>query len=74
MGYGRQLVEEAERQAAREGCQWVFTETYSWQALPFYRKLGYEVFATLDDCPAGHKRYYVKKAVKVAEQSDAGDG
>jgi hypothetical protein len=35
--------------------------TFSFQARPFYEKLGYEVFATLEDCPVGHCEYFLRK-------------
>lgn len=31
------------------------------QAKDFYMKHGYELFGTLEDCPEGHCRYYLKK-------------
>ncbi len=36
-------------------------ETGSFQALGFYKKIGFEVYAQLDDYPVGHKNYYLKK-------------
>ena len=35
----------------------------NFQAKDFYIKHGYEVFGVLDDCPKGHKRYYMKKVL-----------
>ena len=29
----------------------------------FYLKHGYEIFGILEDCPKGHKRYYLKKSL-----------
>jgi hypothetical protein len=38
-------------------------DTFDFQARGFYERNGYELFGTLDDCPPGHKRYYLKKAL-----------
>jgi GNAT superfamily N-acetyltransferase len=57
---GRALMAEAERHALDFGCHSAFLDTFSFQAPEFYRKLGYEVFATLD-CPPDHHRFFLKK-------------
>jgi hypothetical protein len=55
---------EATEQAARElGCRYSHLDTFSFQARPLYERLGYEVFATLDDYPPGHQRFFMKKAL-----------
>jgi ribosomal protein S18 acetylase RimI-like enzyme len=62
-GWGRKLVEAAEAEGRTRGCLHVHLDTFSFQALPFYRALGYAVFGHLDDYPAGtgHTRYFLKK-------------
>jgi GNAT superfamily N-acetyltransferase len=60
-GYGRQLLAAAETFARERGCRHVKLETFSFQARAFYEKLGYEVFATLEDCPIGHCEYFLRK-------------
>mgnify|MGYP000076510328 CR=1 FL=1 len=60
-GYGRQLVEAAETQARTKGCRGVFLETFSFQARPFYEKLGYKVCGEVPDYPQGHTYYFLKK-------------
>ena len=60
-GYGSRLLAEAEAEAARRGCHHVHLDTLSFQALPFYERLGYTVFGTLDDLPEGHQRYFLQK-------------
>lgn len=62
-GYGRQLMETIESLAREHGCQRAHVDTFSFQAREFYESLGYDVFATLDDYPPGHSRYYLKKAL-----------
>ncbi len=60
-GYGTRLMNLIELEATKIGCMNVHLDTYSFEARPFYEKLGYEVFAMLDDCPKGHSKYFLKK-------------
>jgi ribosomal protein S18 acetylase RimI-like enzyme len=60
-GYGRELMRRAESEAVERGCQYVFLNTFSFQAPDFYKKLGYKVFAELEDFPEGHSRYFLRK-------------
>jgi GNAT superfamily N-acetyltransferase len=60
-GLGSELLRMIEQAGADRGCRWVHLDTFSYQARPFYERQGYEVFATLDDYPPGHRRYYLKK-------------
>jgi ribosomal protein S18 acetylase RimI-like enzyme len=60
-GHGRALLRAAERFARERGCAQVRLETYSFQAPGFYAKQGYEVFGVLDDCPPGHKQYFLRR-------------
>jgi hypothetical protein len=48
----------AEAYARERGCRHVQLSTFSFQARPFYEKHGYEVFATLENCPVGHCDYF----------------
>ena len=59
--YGTELMSLAEQEALRRGCPRVFLETLSFQALPFYEKLGYAVFSRLPDFPVGGARYALTK-------------
>jgi hypothetical protein len=36
-------------------------DTYSFEAKPFYEKLGYEVYGVLEDYPEEHCKYFLKK-------------
>jgi GNAT superfamily N-acetyltransferase len=62
-GYGTSLMETAEKEAVKRGCTKVFLETLSFQALPFYEKLGYTVFSRLQDFPPGGARYALTKTL-----------
>ena len=60
-GWARRLVREAETYAIARGAHDAHLETFSFQARPLYEKLGYEVFAQLDDFPPGHTKYFLRK-------------
>ncbi|MGG4142562.1 GNAT family N-acetyltransferase [Paenibacillus algorifonticola] len=60
LGYGSQLLEEAERLAREKKCDFIKLDTLSFQALDFYKKHGYEVYGTIDNA-GGHQHYYLKK-------------
>ncbi len=59
-GYGTQLMKLAEQEAKRNNCDFAHLDTFSFQALPFYQKLGYKIYAELDYKP-DIKRFYLKK-------------
>lgn len=59
--YGTRLVLAAEQEAVSRGCRHAHLDTFSFQARGFYEKLGYEVFGALEDYPAGHTRFYLRK-------------
>jgi GNAT superfamily N-acetyltransferase len=60
-GLGTALLEAAETEAMRRDCVGVYLDTYSFQAKPFYERLGYEVFGALAECPPGATKYYLSK-------------
>ncbi|HEX4112388.1 MAG TPA: GNAT family N-acetyltransferase [Stellaceae bacterium] len=60
-GHGSKLMELAEAEAKRRGCVGMYLNTASFQAPKFYPKLGFKVFAVVDDFPPGHKNYYLIK-------------
>ena len=63
---GTRLMNAMEAEAIRRGCRGAYLDTFSYQARPFYEKLGYEVFGTLDDYPPGHQRFYMRKRLNEA--------
>lgn len=62
-GYGTRLMELVEREAKVRGCCYAHLETFDFQALDFYLKLGYTVFGTLEDYPKRHTKYFMKKTI-----------
>jgi len=60
-GLGSKLLSHVESEAKKLGATLAHLDTFDFQAKDFYIKHGYEVFGVLDDCPPGHKRYYLKK-------------
>lgn len=60
-GAGKKLIKAAESFAKENDCEKVFVETTSWQARPFYEKLGYKHMATLNNRPKGHASHYLTK-------------
>lgn len=68
-GYGRRMVQLAEAEAVRRGCQSAHVDTLDFQAPDFYRKLGYTVWGQLDDLPPGHTRYFLKKTLPGPDAS-----
>lgn len=61
LGVGRALMTLAEREARARGCWGAYVDTFSFQAAPFYRKLGYTPFGVLEDFPPGYSRLYFHK-------------
>jgi GNAT superfamily N-acetyltransferase len=60
-GQGTALMEAAESHARARGCVGVYLDTFEYQARPFYEKLGYDVFGTLDGYPPGYRQYHLAK-------------
>ena len=62
-GIGSQLIQQVEAYARDKGFEYIRTETVSFQAKPFYEKMGYEVYGELTDYPKGHTTYCLVKAL-----------
>jgi GNAT superfamily N-acetyltransferase len=62
-GCGQKLMKYAENEAINRGCRAAFLDTFSFQALNFYLKLGYGVYGELPDFPTGFTRYFLKKQI-----------
>jgi GNAT superfamily N-acetyltransferase len=60
-GVGSALMAAAEAEAHNRGCRGAYVDTFSFQAAPFYEKLGYTRFGILEDYPPGHSQVYLRK-------------
>lgn len=59
--FGKKLICEAEKEGIKRNCTFVYTDTFSWQAPDFYKKLGYEEYGKLDEFPEGNALTYFRK-------------
>jgi GNAT superfamily N-acetyltransferase len=64
-GFGTRLMAAAEDLARSRGCTDVSLDTFDYQARPFYEKLGYELFGTLEGYPPGSRQYYLRKRLEA---------
>jgi GNAT superfamily N-acetyltransferase len=62
-GHGTRLMADAEAYARSRGAVGATVETHSFQARPFYERLGYQVFGTLNGYPPGHVKFFLRKAL-----------
>ncbi len=60
-GFGKQLLEMAEKEALNRGCHSIHLDTHDFQSVDFYKKNGYEIAGQLDNLPKGFTRYLLKK-------------
>jgi GNAT superfamily N-acetyltransferase len=61
-GYGTQLLMDAQDYARARGAVGATLETYSFQARPFYERLGYELCGAIDGYPPGHVKFFLRKS------------
>ncbi|MDX2136972.1 MAG: GNAT family N-acetyltransferase [Chloroflexota bacterium] len=62
-GNGKRMMAMAEQEAYARGCCNAHVDTFDFQALGFYNKLGYSVWGRLEDFTPGYTRYFLKKAL-----------
>ena len=62
-GHGSRLMSAIETYGAAHGYPLIYLETASFQALPFYEGLGYEIFGELPEISAGHTLFFLKKVI-----------
>lgn len=62
-GLGTKLMSQAEAFAREKGYGLALLESSSWQAKPFYEKLGYQVLATLPEHPKGYATHFLVKTL-----------
>ncbi len=67
-GYATALLQKLEQEAKSRGCYLAWLYTLNSEAVPFYEKSGYDVFAKLENAPApGVTTFYMKKLLKEAK-------
>jgi GNAT superfamily N-acetyltransferase len=62
-GIGASLLRQAEQEATRRGCRHMWTDTYAFQARPFYERMGFIVFTRLDGPAPIFPRFFVVKEI-----------
>jgi GNAT superfamily N-acetyltransferase len=62
-GIGAALLRAAENEARARFCLGIVVNTFSFQARPFYERMGFAHVGTLDDCPPGHRCFYLSKRI-----------
>lgn len=65
-GAGARMMQLAETEAQNRGCKNVHLDTFDFQALGFYNKLGYTVWGRLEDFTPGYTRYFLKKQLSAS--------
>jgi GNAT superfamily N-acetyltransferase len=66
-GLGSQLMRQVEDIARQRNCTGVWLDTFDFQALGFYQKLGYTIFGELKDHPRGVAQYWLQKRVALSQ-------
>ncbi len=64
-GWGSRLLTQMEQYAVSKSTFNIRLETTSFQALGFYKKLGYSIFGELPDMPQGHTSYFLQKQLSI---------
>lgn len=62
-GIATKLMGAAEHEAHSRGCRHVVLDTFSFQALAFYQRLGYKEFGQLQGFSGKHARHYLHKVL-----------
>ncbi|MFE7775422.1 GNAT family N-acetyltransferase [Streptomyces sp. NPDC057445] len=60
-GWGGKLLHAAEEEARARGCTRMFLSSYTFQAPPFYERLGYVETHRVEGMPGGHADVYLRK-------------
>jgi GNAT superfamily N-acetyltransferase len=60
-GIGTRLMRMAEHEGADRGAEHAHVDTYDFQALSFYERIGYSQFGVLRDYPPGHSRHFLQR-------------
>ncbi|HEX3601435.1 MAG TPA: GNAT family N-acetyltransferase [Lacipirellulaceae bacterium] len=67
-GIGAGMMQLAEAEANRRGCQYAYVDTMDYQARDFYERLGYTVAGQLDDWDShGHAKLFLVKRLSASQ-------
>lgn len=61
LGYGRELMFEAEKIGQEHQCSFATVNTMDWEALPFYQKIGYSIEFVREGFQKESKMYLLRK-------------
>jgi GNAT superfamily N-acetyltransferase len=70
-GIGSALVRTAEIEARKRGCLGMLVDTFSFQAQPFYERLGFTVFGVQENFPPGYCCIYLRKPFEAESRVSA---
>ncbi|PAV10527.1 GNAT family N-acetyltransferase [Arsenophonus sp. ENCA] len=62
---GKKLMQMAEDEAIKRKCHMAYVDTFDFQAVNFYKKLGYEEYGHLSQFAHRHTRYYLSKQLGI---------
>ncbi|MEM9282619.1 MAG: GNAT family N-acetyltransferase [Verrucomicrobiota bacterium] len=63
-GRATAILQAAEAEAVERGCEHVLLDTYSFQALGFYERLGYSQFGCLNHFAGERSKHYLHKRLE----------
>lgn len=63
-GYGKQLIQQAEKLAKENDCNFISVNTMNWEALDFYKKLGFQVEFERHGFVGDSVFYFLRKNLK----------
>ena len=62
-GHGRKMMDVVEAEGRRRGAHAAWLYTMSWQARPFYEKIGYACIGEMPFMGGQHRQYFMWKAL-----------
>mgnify|MGYP000493816467 CR=1 FL=1 len=65
-GMGSEMLKIVEQEGQKQGCVGVHLETLEFAAKSFYERQGYVIFATQNNYPKGHTRYFMQKLFELS--------
>lgn len=62
-GFGKKIMEEAEKIGKERNCSFATLNTMDWEALPFYQKLGYSIEFVREGYEKSSKMFMLRKGL-----------